>query len=58
MKNSIHVSVHWHHHESYLTPNTLLLVQMLPIVVGVRQYSARLEMFRQLAKQLDPAEVR
>lgn len=28
--------------------------QILPLVLGVRQYSARLEMFRQLAKQLHP----
>lgn len=39
-------------------PLQFLLLQILPVVVGVRQYSARLEMFRQLAKQLDPAEVR
>jgi hypothetical protein len=37
----------------------LLLLQILPVVLGVRQYSARLEMFRQLTKQLHPAaEVR
>jgi hypothetical protein len=37
----------------------LLLLQILPVVLGVRQYSARIEMFRQLTKQLHPAaEVR
>jgi hypothetical protein len=35
----------------------VFFAQILPVVVGVRQYSARLEMFRQLAKQLDPAQV-
>jgi hypothetical protein len=37
---------------------SLLPLQILPVVLGVRQYSARLEMFRQLTKQLHPvAEV-
>jgi hypothetical protein len=37
--------------------HVVFFAQILPLVVGVRQYSARLEMFRQLAKQLDPAQV-
>uniref|UniRef100_A0A383VGR8 UDP-glucose:glycoprotein glucosyltransferase n=1 Tax=Tetradesmus obliquus TaxID=3088 RepID=A0A383VGR8_TETOB len=31
------------------------VAKILPVVLGVRQYSARLEMFRQLTKQLHPA---
>eukprot|EP00878_Enallax_costatus_P030698 GHUV01033475.1.p1 GENE.GHUV01033475.1~~GHUV01033475.1.p1 ORF type:complete len:1023 (+),score=330.57 GHUV01033475.1:219-3287(+) len=31
------------------------VAKILPVVLGVRQYSARLEMFRQLSKQLYPA---